>query len=203
MGNEKRGNNYRHGMVGTRTYSSWSSMMRRCNNPNEKAYATYGAVGIKVCKRWHTFKNFFEDMGVRPEGMSLDRINGRRGYSPDNCRWATESEQQKNRKDNVYYTLRGKTLCVQDWGREVGIHPDTIRSRVKKGWEIEKAVFTPVGAFTDIHRPITFNGVTLSRTDWSKRLGCKSPSTIKARLDAGWSIARALTTSNLQPWQGA
>lgn len=80
------------------TYSSWHAMMKRCTHVNSAIYARYGALGITVCDRWRTFAAFLEDMGVRPAGTSLDRIDNERGYEPGNCRWATPLEQAANRR---------------------------------------------------------------------------------------------------------
>lgn len=91
-----------HGMYGTRTYESWAKMKQRCLNPKTDHYADYGGRGITVCDKWHTFEGFFEDMGVRPEGMSLDRwpeVNG--NYCKDNCRWATQEQQVRNQRTSV------------------------------------------------------------------------------------------------------
>jgi len=93
-----------HGMEGTPTYKSWNSMMMRCNNPRRTNYAEYGGAGISVCKSWYSFENFLKDMGIRPEGMSINRIQGSKVYSKETCEWATYSEQsydQKKRSTNT------------------------------------------------------------------------------------------------------
>jgi hypothetical protein len=90
---------YEHGHYGSPTYLSWANMIQRCTNPKQKAYKYYGGRGIKVCKRWRDFRHFLADMGVRPEGMSLDRWPNKNGnYKPGNCRWATQTEQIANRR---------------------------------------------------------------------------------------------------------
>ncbi len=85
-------------MIDKRTYSSWSHMKNRCNNPNYYNYHNYGGRGIKICKRWSEFEAFFKDMGIRPQGKTLDRINNNGDYKPSNCTWSTPLEQAKNKR---------------------------------------------------------------------------------------------------------
>lgn len=96
----------KHGMSDSSEYDIWSAMVQRATNPKNARYADYGGRGIGVCEKWLDFANFYADMGPRPEGRSLDRIDNDKGYSPDNCRWATGSEQRQNRRPQ-----RRKTHC--------------------------------------------------------------------------------------------
>lgn len=87
-----------HGMTKSKEYRIWDSMIRRCRNPNHHAFPSYGGRGITVCDKWLTFKGFFEDMGTKPDGLSLDRIDNSLGYSKENCRWGSIDEQARNRR---------------------------------------------------------------------------------------------------------
>lgn len=133
-----------HGMRKTKAYNSWSMMRVRCLNPRDHKFPTYGGRGITICERWSKFENFIEDMGPRPEGTSIDRINNEGNYEPGNCRWATAKEQSRNRSCARQITLNGKTQNLSAWQEELGIIPETFESRRRLGWDIEKCLLTPV-----------------------------------------------------------
>lgn len=128
-----------------RTWHIWRDMRARCTNPKWWLYRYYGARGITVCDRWMaSFKNFFDDMGRRPEGMQLDRIDNSKGYGPDNCRWATRAEQQRNTRQTRHITYQGQTQCLADWAKQAGMAPNALGSRLKLGWTMERAMTEPV-----------------------------------------------------------
>lgn len=126
-----------HGMCGTRTYNSWNNMKRRCLTRKE-----YVDKGITVCDRWNSFENFLADMGERPEGTTLERKENDKGYSPENCIWATAHDQTRNRDSNVELTFNGKTQVVTDWATELGIPKGTLYMRVRRGWSVERTLST-------------------------------------------------------------
>lgn len=126
-------------------YRTWNAMKRRCEDFTVSNFSSYGGKGVKVCKRWNVFDNFLADMGARPAGKTIDRIDNSRGYSPANCRWATPAEQARNKLNNrTVQHPDGRCLCVADWARELGISQKTIRNRLSKGWPPAKVLTTPV-----------------------------------------------------------
>jgi hypothetical protein len=119
-------------------------MLQRCTNPNNTQYKDYGARGITVCDRWKVFKNFLADMGIRPEGMTLDRKNNDKGYTPKNCKWSTRSEQQRNRRGNNVWAYKGKHKTVAEWAEQLGMKRHSLYMRVAVyGWTIKRALTTP------------------------------------------------------------
>lgn len=139
--------NFRHGdrIVGLRCheYSVWKAMRQRCNNSNHPRYKDYGERGVKVCRRWDVYSNFLDDMGRAPSSKhSLERIDNNKGYFPRNVRWATPAEQNRNSRQNVWITRNGKTLCVADWCKELGITSASVYSRARyKGINLEESIF--------------------------------------------------------------
>jgi hypothetical protein len=128
----------------TPEYTVWAVMLQRCLNPNNPKFADYGGRGINVCERWLSFKNFLADMGRRPgPGYEIDRIENDKGYGPDNCRWATRAEQMRNTRRNRFLTLGGISLCIADWAARQSLTTNTIRTRLRLGWDVESALTTP------------------------------------------------------------
>lgn len=127
----------------TPTYHSWAKMLERCRQPNRDHAEYYQGKGIKPCERWLKFENFLADMGERPKGKTLDRIDNAKGYEPSNCRWATNAEQARNRSRTVWLEHDGLRMCITDWANRIGLSKNTLKSRIKAGWPVEKALTTP------------------------------------------------------------
>lgn len=122
--------NTKHGKTKTPTYAAWQGMKRRCYSKTAKAYKNYGGRGIRVCERWlDSFDNFLFDMGISPQGMTIERINNDGDYQPSNCRWATRANQARNRRTTKLIEYNGKKQCMKDWAKELGINYDTLKSR--------------------------------------------------------------------------
>lgn len=172
-------------------------MKQRCHNPECDHYADYGGRGITVCDRWReSFLAFWEDMGDPPtDSHEVDRIDNDRGYGPDNCRWATRSEQMRNTRNNRPIEFRGRTQLLVEWAEELGISIQALIQRIEN-WGIEKALSSP-GPRGRTSSPmsestcrwITFDGQTKTLSQWSKELGI-SRFTLHQRIKS-WGVERA------------
>jgi hypothetical protein len=178
----------------------WRGMVARCHDPHNKAYPQYGAKGIFVCLRWRlSFDDFCSDMGPRPTHYEIDRYPDNDGpYIPTNCRWATRSEQGLNRGDfNTRIEFLGRRLTVDEWAIETKLSRETIRSRLRSGWAVERALTEP------IKRPytgggqggrfISYHGKSQNLAAWAAQKSIP-PRTLSYRLQQGWSVQKALNT---------
>jgi len=132
-----------HNMSNTPTYRTWVNIRTRCENPNTPYWPAYGGRGITVSRRWQSFEAFLADMGPRPNGASLDRIDNDGPYSKANCRWATRRTQMRNTRRNIFVSAFGRTLVIEDWSSLTGIHKNTLTFRIKSGWPAELALTLP------------------------------------------------------------
>ncbi len=130
----------KHNLCDSRTYHTWENMIQRCTNFNCKNYENYGGRGIKVCKKWWKFEGFLQDMGERPPGLTLDRIDNDGDYCKENCRWATYAIQRRNRNDIRWITINNKTMCLKDWCNVRKLNYKTIIKRLSLGWPISKVL---------------------------------------------------------------
>lgn len=127
-----------------REHDAWAAMKARCMNPKSHYYHRYGGRGIVICERWlNSFANFLADMGPRPEGTSLDRIDNNGNYEPGNCRWATQKEQMRNMSRNRSVTAFGETRLMCEWEEIAGLTSGSVSNRLRNGWSPERAVGPP------------------------------------------------------------
>lgn len=176
-----------NGMSGSPIYQVWQAMKDRCCNPKNRHYRNYGARGIRVSARWmESFSNFFEDMGERPfEGATLERVDNSKGYSKDNCKWATRHEQMANCRTAKLLTYNGETKCMSQWARDLGVDPKTLTYRLKQGWTLEKALTTAATPASERKaRMLTHDGQTLCLADWARKLGVGAD-TLRDRINRG------------------
>lgn len=136
----------KHGMANSPEYKTWTRIKQRCLNPKNTSYKYYGAKGITVANEWvQSFDTFLKDMGRRPsDAYSIDRIDNTKGYSKENCRWATREIQDNNTSRNILLTYKGVTMNVTQWAKKLGMKPHSLQSRLYLGWSIERALTTPI-----------------------------------------------------------
>lgn len=178
-------------MTGTPEYSAWVAAKGRCYNPNNSEYPRYGGRGIQMAAEWvGSFEAFFAAMGYRPTpDHSLDRINTDGDYAPGNCRWATEIEQQRNKRNNRRYSFRGQDLTVGEISALTGVDAELIRARIEvHGYEVERAATQPAAELVE------YRGESMSLPEWAERLGIRYQTLYTRVRVRGWSMERAVTT---------
>lgn len=135
----------KHGCCNERIYSIWHTMKQRCQNKNNTNYERYGWRGIKVCDEWESFEPFRDwafSNGYN-DTLTIDRIDNNGNYCPENCRWATRYEQDRNKRSSKFVQIGNETKCICDWAKHFCIGSNTVYDRIKRGWSIEKALTTP------------------------------------------------------------
>lgn len=133
-----------HGMSKSPTYNIWSGMKKRCYNPKSRNYPLYGAAGIQVCDRWKkSFDNFYADMGERPPGMSIERLDSKGPYAPGNCVWADRTTQNRNRSMSRWVEVDGRSMCLSEACQIYGTTIRRVHKRLKFGWDLMEALRTP------------------------------------------------------------
>jgi hypothetical protein len=182
-------NKLKRGTGTHRTYRSWESMLMRCYDQNAIGYDRYGGAGILVCDRWRFGENgkagfdcFVDDMGLRPEGLSLDRCDGDKGYFKENCQWATRAEQVINSTAPLWTTINNETLNLSEISKRYGIANSTLSQRWAKGWRGERLIRMPRSYPTVM---LTVGGETKTVTEWAKLKGVPRLSLVY-RIKAGW-----------------
>lgn len=133
-----------HGQSGTRLYRIWSNMIQRCTNPKHDWYSRYGENGISVCDEWKRFDAFhsWAMSNGYSDSLSIDRIDNSKGYSPNNCRWATPQEQTDNRECSIYISFNGDSKTLKEWSKDTGIPYKNLLWRIRRGWDAERALTT-------------------------------------------------------------
>jgi hypothetical protein len=185
-----------HGMSKTAIYRTWRCMLSRCYYEKDRCYSIYGGRGITVCDRWReSFENFYADMGDKPSSKhSLDRIDSDGNYCPTNCRWATPTEQANNRRNSLRVCINGISKSLADWAEFYGTKLNTIDTRIARGWSYEEAVCGRPRKPRAHHTNLYFvDGAYLSAKEAAKKYGI-AQSTVRERLNRGWTIEEALTT---------
>lgn len=180
-----------NGQSRTPEYRAWQGMMSRCYKPHNKSYKHYGGRGVKVCDRWHDYKNFLDDIGQKPTHLhSLERENNEKNYEPNNVIWATKKHQNNNKRSNVVIEHGGKTQTLSQWCEELNLPYGTIQARLAVGWEPSEALTTKVSSMSP-ERIVTYNGFTGTVADIAKKLGLDRK-LINKRLKHGWSVKDAI-----------
>jgi hypothetical protein len=127
-------------MRSSKEYEVWVSMVKRCSNPKSASWPRYGGRGIRVCEQWRRFEAFFADMGPRPPGAIIDRIDVNGNYEPANCRWATPKQSARNKTNTRWLVIKGEAISLPEASERFGIRSDVIWWRLRRGWSPEDAI---------------------------------------------------------------
>lgn len=177
--------NKTHGMRYSRLYNIWTQMNQRCVNQNLEHYSNYGGRGISVCDEWKEFEVFVEwaKRNGYKDGLTIDRIDVDGNYEPGNCKWSTDVEQQRNKRNSRYVTINGETKTVAEWAEISEVPYKTLQRRIYKGCK-EENLLAPVGTIFDHKYLIKINNVEKTINSWAKEAGLPF-STIKRRYERG------------------
>ena len=133
----------KHGKSNTRLYNIYYAMKVRCYNKNRKDYKNYGGRGIKICDEWQDNFQAFYDWSMShgyDDTLTIDRIDNNGNYEPNNCRWVTVKQQNRNRRSNINFTCNGETHCLKEWCEILGLNYSTVQIRIQRNWSIERAL---------------------------------------------------------------
>jgi len=183
------------------TFGSWRSMRDRCTVPSSANYLSYGGRGIIVCERWlESADNFVVDMGIKPVGTSLERLDVNGNYEPANCQWATKKQQAQNRRTSIALTHNGETKNVAEWAREKGMGVSTLIGRHHSGMPLEKALGDKVHTNAKERARnrksnvlVTYDGKTQCMIEWAEEINIPVK-TLWHRKSLGWSDEKIVTT---------
>lgn len=168
----------KHGMYGTPEHIIWRSMLQRCRDRNSTKYTSYGGRGISICDRWLIFENFLTDMGHRPTPHhSIDRIDNDGNYCPENCRWATQKQQARNKRRTIRVEIEGTSIALADYCEANNLNHAIIRQRIARGTPIEIALQAAK------IKPRVYSG----DQHWQKKLTSSAVAEIKQLLSSGLS----------------
>lgn len=177
-----------------RLYRAWRNMRKRCDNPCIHDEKYYGGKGITYTPEWDEFNNFVQWAIANgySDNLTLDRIDGSKGYFPENCRWVTQAEQQRNKSNNRLFTHKGKTQTLSEWAREVGINRSTILDRIEKfGFSFEEAISRPTKMPRNT-KLIEYSGQTFTLKQLEKKYGTPTYVLRRRIFEKGWSVDDAI-----------
>jgi hypothetical protein len=178
-------------MTNTPEYDTWKSIKNRCYNTSFKQYADYGGRGITVCDEWrNSFETFYRDMGPKPSNEhSIERRKNNKGYSKDNCYWATKEEQSNNRRSNRLFEIDGVTKSLTEWCISYKQNYTLVYWRINSGWRIREALFLPKFNALAIY---THGEISKTIREWAQQAALTIWG-LSARLCKGWTFEEAIT----------